>query len=114
MNTVIDIKSLARYDKIGQLAYFAKYYERSVKGIASNLISEIPTLYKKFRKEEFSNQKNKWDYKILEHILLKEESKNKRIHSNEQSFLIHFINDIIKKSYKVSKSKSKKIKNYDK
>jgi len=109
IDTVIDIKSLASYDKIGQLAYFAKYYERSVKGIASNLISEIPTLYKKFRKEEFSNQKNKWDYKILEHILLKEESKNKRIHSNEQSFLIHFINDIIKKSYKVSKSKSKKI-----
>ena len=109
VNSIIAIESFSEYDKIGQLAYFSKYYERSVKGIVSNLISEIPTLYKKFRKEEFLNKKNKWDYKILEQILLKEESKNKRIHSNEQSFLIHFINDIIKKCYKVSKLKSKKI-----
>lgn len=109
VNAIIEIESIAAYDKIGQLAYFAKYYERSVKGIVSNLISEIPSLYKKFRKEEFLNKNNKWNYNILEHILLKEESKNKRIHSNEKSFLIHFINEIIRKSYKVSKLKSKKI-----
>ena len=109
VDAVVNIESVSDYDKIGQLAFFSKYYERSVKGIASNLISEIPTLYKKFRKEEFSNKKNKWNFTVLEHILQKEEAKNKRIHSNEQALLIHFINEVIKKSYKVSKLKSKKI-----
>lgn len=106
---VVEIDSLENYDDIGQLGYFNKYFVRSSKGIVSNIIIEIPKAYKGFRKEELKNRKNKWNFKILEYIVDKDKSKNKRIHTNEQSLLIYFINSIVVKSNKVSKLKTKKI-----
>lgn len=85
---------------IGQSAFFSKYFEKSTKGILTNLISEIPTIYKSFRKDELKKQKNKWNYKILKFIVDEDLEKNKRLHSNEKSFILLFINNFIKSIHK--------------
>ena len=85
---------------IGQSAYFIKYFEKSTKGITSNLINEIPFLYKTFRKDELKRQKNKWNYKILKYIVEEDPEKNKRLHSNEKSFILLFINNFLKSIHK--------------
>lgn len=95
----LDFKSF-NIDYIGQSAYFIKYFERSTKGIVSNLISEIPNLYKSFRREELKTQKNSWNFKILKHIVEEDGEKNKRLHSNEKSLILFFINNLIKSIHK--------------
>lgn len=96
---ILDFENL-NINYIGQSAYFIKYFERSTKGIASNLISDIPQLYKAFRKNELSKQTNKWDYKILKYIVDEDSDKNKRLHPNERAFLVLFINNFIKSIHK--------------
>lgn len=105
----IEIQNLQSIDKIGQLAYFIKYFERSTKGIISNLISEIPTLYKAFRKKESKEKKHNWNFEILNQIIEQEPDRNKRLHPDEQAFLLLFINNLINKTYKVSKIKARQI-----
>lgn len=105
----IDIQNLQSFDKIGQLAYFIKYFERSTKGVISNLISEIPMLYKAFRKKENKEKKHKWNFEILNQIVEQETDRNKRLHPEEQAFIILFVNNLINKTYKVSTIKAKQI-----
>ena len=100
---------LSNFDKIGQLALFIKYFERSTKGLIPNLVSEIPLLYKAFRKKENQAKNNHWNFKLLNHIVREESEKNKRIHSEEQAFLIYFINNFVRKTYKISKTKADQI-----
>lgn len=107
--TVIKIDSLSDYDKLGQYAYFIKYFEKSTKGIVSNLFSEIPMLYKSFRKKSLKEKKLPFNNVLLKQIVEEEKDKNKRIHPEEQAFLIYFINNLIRKTYKVSKLKANKI-----
>ena len=95
---------------IGQSAYFIKYFERSTKGIVSNLISEIPSLYKAFRRDELKKQINKWDFKILKYIVEEDSEKNKRLHSNEKAFLVLFINNFVKSIHKNYKREYNSIK----
>lgn len=102
----LDIKKLPDFNEIGQLAFFTKYFERVTKGIRANLISEIPALYKSFRKNALKNNNLPLNKKVLQNIVEKEKEKNKRIHPEEQSLLIYFINKLIKSSYSVSKNKS--------
>lgn len=103
---VIDIKSISEFNELGQLAYFVKYFERVTKGIKGNLISEIPALYKAFRKRALKEKTLPINMNLLLHIVEKESDTNKRIHPDEQALLLYFINDFVKRSYKVSKSKS--------
>lgn len=105
----IELINLNDFDKIGQLAYFIKYFGRVTKGFVNNLFLDIPKLYKSFRRKELEYKKNKWNYEILESLVLSDEQKNKRLHGNEQALLLLFINDFIKKAYKVSKLKTKVI-----
>ena len=104
------IEDLEDFNKIGQYAFFIKYFAKPIKGVITNLFREIPLAYKKFRKEQYSQRKNKWNYEVLEHILIKEAQRNKRIHPNEQAFLLNFINNLIKDTFKVSKIKAGKLK----
>ncbi len=105
----LDFENL-NINNIGQSAYFIKYFERSTKGIVSNLISEIPSLYKAFRRDELKKQINKWDYKILKYIVEEDSEKNKRLHSNEKAFLVLFINNFIKSIHKNYKREYNSIK----
>lgn len=105
----VDFHTLERFDKIGQYAYFIKYFAKAVKGVVTNLYRDIPNLYKRFRKEQFKERKNKWNYEILEHLFNKDQKNSKRIHPNEQAFLLYFINNMVKEAFKLSRSESKKI-----
>ena len=105
----INVESLEELDDIGQLAFFSKYFVRSTRGIVSNIISEIPKSYKSFRKQELALKKRKWNFNILKYIVEDDNSKNKRIHPQEQALLIYFVNNVISKAYKVSKLKSREI-----
>lgn len=106
---ILDFEKL-NINYIGQSAYFIKYFERSTKGLVSNLISEIPSLYKVFRREELKKESNKWDFKILKYIVDEDSEKNKRLHPNEKSFLILFINNFIKSIHKNYKREYNSIK----
>jgi len=108
-NLILDFENL-NINYIGQSAYFIKYFERSTKGIVSNLISDIPSLYKAFRRDELKNQINKWDYKILKYIVEEDSEKNKRLHPNEKAFLVLFINNFIKSIHKNYKREYNSIK----
>jgi hypothetical protein len=96
-------------NKIGQYSYFSKNFAKLTRGPVINLFIEIPFLYKKFRRSELSEQKNGWNYTILEDIVLKDDLVNRRLHSDEQAFLLTFINTLVQKCYKVSKIKSRNI-----
>jgi hypothetical protein len=106
---ILDFENL-NINYIGQSAYFIKYFERSTKGIVSNLISDIPNLYKAFRRDELKKQTNKWDYKILKYIVEEDSEKNKRLHPNEKAFLMLFINNFIKSIHKNYKREYNSIK----
>lgn len=108
----IDVSSdVSNIDKIGELAYFIKYFENSTRGIVSNLVSDIPRLYKSFRKDQLKKRELKWNYSILEYIVNEDSKKNKRIHPNEQAFLLYFINSLVKRSYSVSRAKTQNVGN---
>lgn len=109
INPYESIESFESLDKIGQLAFFSKFFVRSTRGIVSNVIVEIHKAYKSFRKQELTGTKNKWNQELLKYLVEEDKARNKRIHPEEQALLIYFINSIISKSHKVSKLKSKKI-----
>ncbi|WP_147407716.1 hypothetical protein [Roseivirga pacifica] len=105
----ISFNEFDTFDQIGQLAYFVKYFVSCIKGVSRNVFSEIPKTYKEFRKSEASNPNSNWNIELLNTLISDEKSRNKRLHPEEQSFLIYFINRTIKKSYKVSKVNSDQI-----
>lgn len=107
--TGFDLKSINDWNLIGQLAYFIKYFERVTKGVRGNLYAEIPLLYKAFRKSLLSQPSAGINIRLLRHIVERENDKNKRIHPEEQAFLIYFINEFVKRSFKVSRRKSDEI-----
>jgi hypothetical protein len=96
-------------DRIGQYTYFVRYFGRLTRGPVVNLFLEIPSLYKKFRRAELNDRKHLWNWSILEDIIRKDDQPNKRLHQDEQAFLISFINGMVQKCYNVSKLKTKNI-----
>ena len=103
-----DLNTVENLNKIGQYAYFMKYFGRLTKGPVNNLFTDIPKIYKNFRRNELTNRTNKWNFTILEQLVLRDEQKNKRLHPNEQAFLLSFINTLIRRCYKASKLKTRK------
>ena len=89
---VPEMESQPEYEQIGQIAFFKKYFERITKGIIANVLREIPMNYKKFRREQLKQKNKSYDLKILEELVKKDE--NKRIHLDEQAFLLYFVNNI--------------------
>jgi hypothetical protein len=81
--------------KIGERALFKKYFERLTNGVETNLLKEIATIYKKFRKQKIKETGilSKEGIETLDEIL---KSKNMHLHKEEQSFLLYKINVIIK------------------
>jgi hypothetical protein len=88
------------YYELGQAAYFKKYFERITKGIIANILREIPMIYKKYRREQLNSNSKNWNLNLLNELVKKD--KNSRIHSEEQSLLLYFVNSIVLKIYKSS------------
>ncbi|SNV31968.1 Uncharacterised protein [Chryseobacterium taklimakanense] len=78
-------------DKIGEIAFFRKYFERLTKGIMVNIYQEIPSAYKKFRRSEIASQSVLWNFSLLEKLV---KENNIRLHVDEQAFIIMFINKL--------------------
>ncbi|MDA9127865.1 hypothetical protein N9J65_03295 [Flavobacteriaceae bacterium] len=106
----LKIEQFEYLNRVGELAYFVKYFVTCTKGVSRNVFSEIPKAYKAFRKEQLNDNNKNWDFSLLSYIVLEDKSKNKRLHPHEQALLVSFINNIIAKTFKVSKRKFKDIK----
>ena len=104
---VTNLESIKDIDKIGQLAFFRKNFERITKGIASNLLRDIPAIYKRFRKDQLRIDNGWYNIDLLKSIVAKDN--NKRLHRDEQAFLIYFINNLIKKCSRLATRQSKNI-----
>lgn len=85
--------------EIGELSLFDKYFKRLVDGFDRNILNSIPRHYKLFRRNELKNRTNKWNFELLEFIVTNDQSRNKRIHPDEQALLLYFTNNIIKKCF---------------
>ena len=86
--------------KVGDLAWFVKNYAALTKGIESNIFSQIPRLYKLFRKKQLEKNTTSYDTTLLKKIIEKES--NKHLHADEQDLIIGFINNMLYRIYKRS------------
>ncbi|MFY7935829.1 MAG: ATP-binding domain-containing protein [Flavobacterium sp.] len=92
LTLIPEVNQQNEYEKIGQTAFFKKFFERIIKGVLSNILREIPMTYKKHRREQLTAKNKNWDLQILDELVKKD--KNSRIHSDEQALLIHFTNEV--------------------
>lgn len=92
LKLIPEVENQSEYVQIGQTAFFKKFFERITKGIVANVLREIPMNYKKFRREQLLQKSENYDLAILEELVKKD--RNSRIHSDEQSLLLYFVNTI--------------------
>lgn len=88
-------------ERVGELALFEQY-AKYTRGIRSNLFGGFAAKYKRFRRQMLSNKDAGWNLLELESLLKRREGKE--LHSQEQSLLIGFINNLVKTTRRVSKS----------
>lgn len=92
--------------KLSDSAYFVKHVNPALKGFGQYVLSSVPQIYKAYRKGMPESDKENWDTDILSEIL--EAGKNKPLFCQEQSFLVGFINNILKTLYKVNRERFEK------
>lgn len=86
--------------RVGSLAWFVKNYASLTKGVESNILNQIPRLYKLYRKKLLEMRTPNYDVSLLKKIIEKEN--NKHLHADEQDLLIGFINNILYRIYRRS------------
>lgn len=86
--------------KVGSLAWFVKNYASLTKGIESNVFSQMPRLYKLYRKKQLETNSSNYDLILLKKII--DKGGNKHLHADEQNLLIGFINNMLYRIYKRS------------
>jgi hypothetical protein len=82
-------------------AYFVKYMNPALRGFTQYALSPIPNYYKQYRKSMPEADRADWDAELLKEML--DTHKNKKLLSQEQSFLVGFINNMAKALYKADK-----------
>ena len=90
-------------DKIGELAWFTKNFASMCRGLESNLIAQIPKIYKAFRKQLITSKANYYNISLLEKIMKKDS--NKHLHPEEQDLLLGFMNNMFAGIYRKSKNR---------
>ncbi|GHU17850.1 hypothetical protein FACS1894163_09250 [Spirochaetia bacterium] len=83
-------------DELIQLYYFLN--ENYSRGFAARLFNTIPKIYKAFRKMQLNKKNSFWNIELLENTV---NDKNQKLHSDEQSFLLYFINSVC---YKIAQN----------
>jgi len=96
--------------ELGQLEWFGKMFAFPCKGIGSNILNQIPKLYKAYRKEIIKLGSTCYDLKLLQKIVQKDNGK--RIHRDELELLVGFINNLILGIYKKSKMRFEAMRNH--
>ena len=82
-------------------AYFVRYMNPAHRGFTQYALSPIPQYYKQYRKSMPEADRTEWDAELLKEIV--DTHKNKKLFSQEQSFLVGFINNMAKALYKADK-----------
>lgn len=91
---------------IGSIALFVRNYASLCRGIESNIIGIIPRLYKAFRKEQTKGTIYNSD--LLQNVIKKDS--NKHLHPDEQNLLLGFINEMLHRIYKRSRTRFSNLK----
>lgn len=100
LNEIIPgLKDNSDYEALGQLAYFIKYFKRVLSGPVVNILGETAKIYKLFRKQKLAAFLTDEGKDALSEIL---KDKNKRIHEDEQAFLLNKINIVVKELFSTS------------
>lgn len=94
LELIPEINNVQTINKIGELAFFKKHFERICRGVSANILAEIPGIYKQFRKAQLAEAANGWNQTLLETLVANDS--NQRIHPNEQALLLYFINTTLK------------------
>lgn len=100
------IKELVNEDEldieyIGSVALFVRNYASLCRGIESNIIGIIHRLYKSFRKEQLDS--GLYDVALLKKVIAKDS--NKHLHPDEQNLILGFINEMLHRIYKRSRTR---------
>lgn len=90
-------------NKIGELAWFTKNFASMCRGLESNLIAQIPKIYKAYRKQLIAAKANFYNVSLLEQIVKKDS--NKHLHPEEQDLLLGFMNNMFFSIYHKSKNR---------
>ena len=101
--------------QIGTMAFYKKRIERITKGVETNFFDEIHIFYKKFRKNSILLQDTFWNTSFLGEVV--KVGNQKTITYQEQSLLLGFINELVRRFCKFSpldakNSKQKYVKAY--
>ena len=86
-----DLPNEPKLSEIGELAFFKKHFDKIVKGVVSNVLRELPSVYKKYRLHVNNTQNPIWNLAILNELI---KDRNIRLHVDEQSFLLYFVNNL--------------------
>lgn len=105
IKAVVDTQDLSR---IGELAWFNKNYAFLCRGVESNLLNQIPRLYKLFRKEQIKMGTSAFDTQLLDKVQKKDGGK--RIYREELEMIVGFINHILNFIHKRSRQRFESMK----
>lgn len=105
---VFDTLSEMDLQQVGELAFFSKKYLFLCRGIESNIINQIPRLYKVYRKKVAAADTSAcYNRELLKKLIEKDD--NKHLHYDEQDLLIGFINNMAIDIRKRSKDRYEKL-----
>lgn len=94
---------------VAELSWFAKNYAFLCRGVESNLLNQIPRLYKLYRKKMIEISSPAFNTKLLEKIQKKDGGK--RIHPEELELIVGFLNSMLLGIYKKSRVRFDGMKN---
>lgn len=94
--------------QVGELAFFSRKYLFLCRGIESNILNQIPRLYKAYRKNIAKSDSSAcYDRILLKKLIEKDD--NKHLHYDEQDLLIGLINNMAIDIRKRSKERYEKL-----
>ena len=97
------------YSRIGELSWFTKNYAFLCRGVESNLLNQIPRLYKLFRRKQIEQGKGVFNQNLLEKIQKKDSGK--RLHPEELELIVGFVNNMLLGIYKKSRVRFDRMRN---
>lgn len=91
---------------IGSIALFVRNYASLCRGIERNIIGLVHRLYKSFRKNQVDGNLYRTD--LLKKIVSKDS--NKHLHPDEQNLVLGFINEMLHRIYRRSRTRFESLK----
>jgi hypothetical protein len=101
---VPDLKSHSNYDSLGQGALFQKQFNKLTSGPIVNVVNGYANVFREFRKSDaYRPFLSEEGVANLDRSLSETNAKNRRVHKQEQDFILAFLNRLIADLYKVDR-----------